>query len=78
MMSWGFPSIHVAVAFSSVLQVLFIMLGYKRPYIHRCPRKHHITFGGKPDPQAKIWKLSTSSSCQTEVGGHIATSREPV
>ena len=33
--SWQFPSIHVAVPFSSVSQVLFIILGSKPPSFHR-------------------------------------------
>ena len=32
---WGFPSIYVAVPFSSVLQVLFIILESKPPYLCR-------------------------------------------
>ena len=32
--SWGFPSIHVAVPFSAVLQVLFIILESKPPSLH--------------------------------------------
>ena len=38
MTSWGFPSIHtlhVVVPFSSVAQVLFIILGSKPPCLHR-------------------------------------------
>ena len=33
-MSWGFLLIYVVVPFSSVLQVLFIILGSKPPYLH--------------------------------------------
>ena len=71
MTSWGFPS-YVAVPFSLVSQVLFIILGFKPPYLcRRCLRNHYIKFGEKlTPPEAKKW-FSTPPSCQTEVGEHI-------
>ena len=50
--SWEFPLIHVAVPFSSVSQVLFIIiLESKPPYLCRgCLRNHYIKFGGEPPP----------------------------
>ena len=59
MMSWGFPLIHVAVPFSSVSQVLFIILGFKPPYLHRGVLGITMKFGGELTLQSQKWQFST-------------------
>ena len=71
-MSWGFPLIHVAVPFSSVLQVLFIILGSKPPYL--CREESGITIKFWGELTTWSWKMPifyTLSICKTEVGNHI-------
>ena len=68
--SWGFPSIHVAVPFSSVSQVLFIISGSKPPYLHRevsLESLYQIRRGTYPQSKKNGYFLHPS--CQT--GGHI-------
>ena len=57
MMSWGFPSIHVAVPFSSVYLI-----------IERCLRNHYNKFGGEPtssEPRKNGNFPSAVKLCQT-------------
>ena len=69
MMSFGLPSIHVVVPFSSVLQVSFIILGYQPPYLHAEESLYQIWRGMDPH-RAKNGNFYIPS-CQTKVGGHI-------
>ena len=74
---WGLPLIHVVVPFCSVLQVLFIILGSKPPYLHRMlswELLYKIWRGTNP-PEPKSSDFYTPS-CQTEVSGHIGYVKE--
>ena len=72
-MSWGFPLIHIVVPFSSILQVLFIILGSKTLYHHReVSRNHYIKSGEQTPLEPNNNGNFLHPNYQTEVGGHIA------
>ena len=79
MMSWGFPSIHAVVLFSSVLQVLFIILGSKPPYIHREVSQeslYKIWKGTNPTRSQKMSILYTSLAVKLKLTAILSMSRE--
>ena len=78
MTSWRSPSLHVAVPFPSVSQVLYYGVTNHHIFIERWLRNHCIKFGGELIAQELKMVIFYTPSSQTEVDGHIVCQANPM